>query len=140
MRLLLCSMLLFSFSACFGQELNLYGCDMLNCVLRDSSINQKFVIDKRVQTPVSILDEHHFLANCQALHTRKLTIDVIELDDKYGGDKIGSQLVLVNITANDSSYTVHLYDESLQLYGVAELKKANNKYYVCRRKFNYRED
>ncbi|MBS1689414.1 MAG: hypothetical protein JSS96_11865 [Bacteroidetes bacterium] len=140
MRFLLCSLLLFSFSASFAQEQGLYGCDMLNCVLRDSAINQKFVIDKRVQTPVSILDEHHFLANCQALHTKAMTIEIAETDDKYGGDKIGSQLVLVNITANDSSYTVHLYDESLQLYGVAELKKVNNKYYVRSRKFNYRED
>lgn len=140
MRFLFCSILFFSFSASFGQEQSLYGCDMLNCVLRDSAINQKFVIDKRVQTPVSILDEHHFLANCQALHTKAMTIEISETDDKYGGDKIGSQLVLVNITANDSSYTVHLYDESLQLYGVAELKKVNNKYYVRSRKFNYRED
>jgi len=141
MRLVLSFVLLCLVVNSYGQEnQDLYGCDMLNCVLRDSDINQKFVIDNRVLTPISMLDQRHYLGNCKELHTKKMTIEVAEEDDKYGGDKIGSQLELVKITARDSVYVVQIYDESLRLFGTAELKKNNNRYYIASRKFNYRDE
>jgi hypothetical protein len=119
----------------FAKHSHTKNCQIIETILKDSSVNKYFSISSKNQHPVKIYDRRNFLHNCKTINVNGLehpilssslyvqdsTNYVIYFDAKYVGHKI----------------SIYMYDSRTGCYAYIYIYNNYNVYKIVKSKFGF---